>query len=164
MQQMHQGQIPGPPNATPSLGAHNAQQQQVSFGAAQNGNNGHGSSNATKVASSSGMSSNGVVNGASATATSLDDLVSGAARDADTAENKAELPIGEKKVKKDKDKDKPTKLVYSDNEMSPEEKMAKLPRYAFVPDRKPEVVLGEATTAAVTGVSIGFDDVLDLPV
>ena len=37
--------------------------------------------------------------------------------------------------KKDKDKSKVTKLVYDDNEISPEEKMAKLSRYAFVPDR-----------------------------
>jgi hypothetical protein len=108
------------------------------------------------------MSSNGVVNGASATATSLDDLVSGAARDADTAENKAELPIGRRRLRKTKTKTN-LQSLYSDNEMS-RKKMAKLPRYAFVPDRKPEVVLGEATTAAVTGVSIGFDDVLDLPV
>ena len=97
----------------------------------------------------------------SVTATSLDDLVSGAARDADRTENKAEISTGDKKTKKEKDKDKPVKLVYSDNETSPEEKMAKLPRYAFVPDQKPETVLGEATTAAVTGVSVGVDDVLD---
>ncbi len=57
------------------------------------------------------------------------------------------------KVKKEKDKDKFTRLVYSDNELSPEEKMVNLPRYAFTPSRDQEMVLGEATTAAVTGVA-----------
>ena len=75
----------------------------------------------------------------SANASSLDDLVSGAAKDADKAadisENKASttkdtVPAEDKKSKKDKDKGK---LIYSDNDISPEEKMAKLPRYAFVP-------------------------------
>ena len=37
--------------------------------------------------------------------------------------------------KKDKDKSKATKLVYDDNEISPEEKMAKMARYAYIPDR-----------------------------
>ena len=37
--------------------------------------------------------------------------------------------------KKDKDKSKITKLVYDDNEISPEEKMAKMARYAYTPDR-----------------------------
>ena len=75
----------------------------------------------------------------SANASSLDDLVSGAAKDADKAASageskapaaKTSAPAEEKKSKKDKDK---SKLVYSDNEVSPEEKMAQLPRYAFVP-------------------------------
>ena len=69
----------------------------------------------------------------------VDGLVSGAAKDADKAESiangkpeaKAVEPQDEKKGKKDKDKN--SKLIYSDNEISPEEKMAQLPRYAFVP-------------------------------
>jgi hypothetical protein len=48
----------------------------------------------------------------------------------------------EKKSKKDK----PMKMVYSDNEVSPEEKMALMPRYAFVPDGKPETALVDANT------------------
>jgi hypothetical protein len=57
----------------------------------------------------------------------------------------------EKKAKKEKDKN--TKMVYSDNEVSPEEKMAKMPRYAFVPDGKDEAVLVDAIQApAVAGV------------
>lgn len=42
---------------------------------------------------------------------------------------------GEKRPKKEKEKEKEIKLVYSDNETSPEEKMAKLSRYAFVPNQ-----------------------------
>lgn len=41
----------------------------------------------------------------------------------------------EKKPKKEKEKEKEIKLIYSDNEISPEEKMAKLSRYAFVPNQ-----------------------------
>jgi hypothetical protein len=76
----------------------------------------------------------------SANASSLDDLVSGAAKDADKAANgtdtkpelpRIEEPAEEKKGKKEKDKN--MKLVYSDNDISPEEKMAKMPRYAFTP-------------------------------
>jgi hypothetical protein len=37
----------------------------------------------------------------------------------------------DKNAKKEKDKPKTTKLVYSDNDTSPEEKMAMLARYAF---------------------------------
>lgn len=76
-------------------------------------------------------------------ATSLDELVSGAARDAEKASDSA--PNGhagsktggagdDKKSKKEKDKN--VKMVYSDNEVSPEEKMARLPRYAFAPEGK----------------------------
>ena len=42
----------------------------------------------------------------------------------------------EKSARKDKDKPKTTRLVYSDNETSPEEKMATLPRYAFTIEQK----------------------------
>lgn len=68
------------------------------------------------------------------------------------AEAAAEEGPEEKKGKKEKEKDKSTKLVYSDNEVSPEEKMAQLPRYAFSPDGKKSGVLGGATTAAVTAI------------
>ena len=113
MQQMHQGQIPGPPNP-PERNGIPPKPQMSSLGAAAEN------------------------------PTSLDDLVSGAAREADKADAaapgksnaKAEDAQEEKKGKKDKDKDKSIKLVYSDNEVSPEEKMAHLPRYAFVPEGK----------------------------
>jgi hypothetical protein len=48
--------------------------------------------------------------------------------------------VAEKKSKKDK----PMKMVYSDNDVSPEEKMALMPRYAFVPEGKPEAALADA--------------------
>lgn len=57
----------------------------------------------------------------------------------------------EKKPKKDKEKN--NKMVYTDNEVSPEEKMAKLPRYAFVPDGKEETTIVDVNTApGVAGV------------
>ena len=58
----------------------------------------------------------------------------------------APVHLGEKK-KKDK-----VRLVYSDNEMSPEEKMAALSRYAFIRERTDSVILGNAVQATVTGV------------
>jgi septal ring factor EnvC (AmiA/AmiB activator) len=88
----------------------------------------------------------------SANATSLDDLVSNAAKEADEKAAKAEKPREEKAGKKEKEKGKPTRLIYSDNQISPEEKMAKLSRYAFVPDTGKETVLGEAANAMVAGV------------
>ena len=125
MQQMHQGQLPGPPNLTDH--SHNAQQQP-----SQNGGPGG--------PAGSGPSPSSLPALLSANATSLDDLVSGAAKDADKAAGavetrpevpKVEEPTEEKKGKKEKDKN--MRLIYSDNEVSPEEKMAQMPRYAFAP-------------------------------
>ena len=88
---------------------------------------------------------------------SLDDLISTASKQADehaaranTATPKPATPqtaplikdegAEEKATKKDKDSKektvKPTRLVYSDNEISPEEKMAAMPKYAFTPALK----------------------------
>jgi hypothetical protein len=53
----------------------------------------------------------------------------------------------EKKAKKEK----PIKMIYSDNELSPEEKMAMMPRYAFVPERKTESFVYAATVPGVAG-------------
>ncbi len=53
--------------------------------------------------------------------------------------------VTEKKSSK-KEKDMP-KMVYSDNEISPEEKMAKLSRYAFVPEKKDDTILVDANQA-----------------
>lgn len=118
MQQMHQGQLSGPPNPA---GQQNALQPAVPLATAPG----------AEANPSAALSAN---------ASSLDDLVSGAAKDADKAsvavEAKPEAPNVEKpkeEKKGKKDKDKATKLMYSDNEVSPEEKMAKMPRYAFAP-------------------------------
>jgi hypothetical protein len=121
----------------------------------------------------------------STNASSVDDLVSGAAREADdideiirmaeagikppkkgetaaapvqpAAEAEAtSTPVPEpveksEPTEKKSKKDKPVKMIYSDNDMSPEEKMAQMPRYAFVPDGKTETALVDAAT--VPGVA-----------
>ena len=64
-------------------------------------------------------------------------------QDAKSEDKKADAPP-EKKSKKDKEKDRATKMVYMDNETSPEERMASFSRYASIPDGKSG---GEAITA-----------------
>lgn len=65
----------------------------------------------------------------------------------------------EKASKKDKSK---TRLVYSDETVSPEEKMAQLPRYAFTRDRFPhETALGEVPGAVVVGAIRDSDTIID---
>lgn len=90
----------------------------------------------------------------SATAAEVDELVANAAKDSETATaaKLAPMPVEttEKKSKKEKDKDKVTKLVYSDNDISPEEKMARMPRYTFDPAKnKDENGLGGAVEVSV---------------
>jgi hypothetical protein len=128
MQQMHQGQLKGPSNQAEHLNNMH-----------QNGHpkvGGIGSQGAQVSQSTPSIVTASIPVGSAST---LDDLVSGAAKDADKAASageskataaKAGTGAEEKKGKKDKDKGK---LVYSDNDVSPEEKMAQLPRYAFVP-------------------------------
>lgn len=126
MQQMHQGQLSGPPNPP---------------------------ENRTFTQSPQGAPP-AHVEAQSSLSNDVDDLLYGAAKDADKAEfiangkleAKAEEPQDEKKGKKDKN----AKLVYSDNEISPEEKMAQLPRYAFVPSEKDGNLSGEATTSTAS--------------
>ena len=126
MQQMHQGQLSGPPNPP------------------ENRNFAQGPPGAPS----------GHTDPQSTLSNDVDDLLSGAAKDVDKAESianskleaKAEEPQDEKKGKKEKN----MKLVYSDNEVSPEEKMAQLPRYAFVPSRKEGNMSGEATTSTAS--------------
>ncbi len=125
---MHQGQLKGPSNQSEHM--NNVHQ------------NGNPKAGVTISQSAQVPQSNPRVSSASipvGSASTLDDLVSGAAKDADKAANageskasaaKALTGVEEKKGKKDKDKGK---LVYSDNDVSPEEKMAQLSRYAFVP-------------------------------
>ncbi|KAL8955494.1 MAG: hypothetical protein Q9183_006621 [Haloplaca sp. 2 TL-2023] len=116
---MHQGQVPGPPNPPES--------------AFNNSRGAGGPTGRPFIPPTEHMSPR-------QNATSLDDLVSSAARDADRAAAstksapKVEEAAEDKKAKKKEDK--AMKLVYSDNEVSPEEKMAHLPRYAFAPEGK----------------------------
>ncbi|KAL4961306.1 putative C2H2 finger domain protein [Aspergillus stella-maris] len=98
----------------------------------------------------------GVANGqqpdATPFASSIDDLISGAAKEADQAATTATpKPEGAEEKPAKKDKSKQSRLVYSDNETSPEEKMARLPRYAFVPDRRTDTTLEELPASAVVG-------------
>ena len=72
----------------------------------------------------------------------------------------AETPVEHGNNKKEKSKPK-TRLVYSDNEVSPEEKMAGFARYAFVPDRKEKTAVG-GPTVAITGMTRNSDDVIDV--
>ena len=51
-------------------------------------------------------------------------------------EDAIEDKTGKKDKEKDKDKPKSTRLVYSDNQVSPEEKMAAMARYAFTPEKR----------------------------
>lgn len=82
-------------------------------------------------------------------ASTVDELVSGAAQHGDEIDElirraesgikpakkpedeAADEPAGDKKSKKDKEKN--VRMVYADTEVSPEERMAQLPRYAYVP-------------------------------
>ncbi|PQE22567.1 c2h2 finger domain-containing protein [Rutstroemia sp. NJR-2017a BVV2] len=76
------------------------------------------------------------------------------AGNSDKTESKADAK--EEATEKKAKKDKPMKMIYSDNEVSPEEKMAKMPRYAFVPEGKTEQVLVDANT--VPGVAGTVDN------
>lgn len=132
-QQMHQGAIPAPHSHSPQP---YPQQEAPPPGAAH-------VSNATSHEVPS--------------ASSIDDLISSAAKQADAASAPQSVPIpspatngtttaapataptpkekdksatGEEKKEKS-DKSKKTRLVYSDEHISPEEKMAMLPRFAF---------------------------------
>ncbi|KAI9375691.1 hypothetical protein BJX61DRAFT_493286 [Aspergillus egyptiacus] len=107
---------------------------------------------------------NGDKSEAGAFSSSIDDLISGAAKQADQAaaapaESKPADGAEEKPAKKDKSKQ--SRLVYSDNEISPEEKMAKLPRYAFVPDRQTETTLEELPASAVVGTLRESETIVD---
>lgn len=96
---------------------------------------------------------------APANATSVDELVSNAAQAAPT---QAESSGQTEKRSSRKDKEKMTKLVYEDNEVTPEEKMARMARFAFDPAiRKQPSVVGNAMGAPVTGVASGPDRVMD---
>lgn len=68
---------------------------------------------------------------------------------ADDQTDKPAEATEEKPTKKDKSKQ--ARLVYSDNEFSPEEKMAGLPRYAFVPNRQGETTVETVPPSTIVG-------------
>jgi hypothetical protein len=133
MQQMHQGQVPGLPNQPI-----NQPINQPAPGLASQQNNPLLQPDVPPPSKE----------------TSLDDLILGASKQADEValaraatetpkavenspdkplEKPTNEPIDEKKDKKEKSK--ASHLVYSDHENSPEEKMARMPRYAFTPEK-----------------------------
>jgi hypothetical protein len=98
-----------------------------------------------------------------ANASAVDDLISSVVKESEAkVSNGTSTPAEAATEKKSKKSDKSTRLVYGDNDTSPEEKMARLGRYAFTRDTKEEVVLGEVG-GAVTGIATGEDTVLDRP-
>lgn len=91
---------------------------------------------------------------------SVDDLIASAGKlseapktaESERAKKDEEAPKAKKEVK----------LVYSDGEVSPEEKMAKLARYAFNPaERQQDEKVVGSLEPPVTGVVTGQDDVHD---
>lgn len=99
-----------------------------------------------------------------ATAAAVDDLIASVAGGEGGSKAQAEstpAAAPEKKARKEKDRDKAMQLVYGDNEVSPEEKMARLGKYAFDPkEHEEEAPLGPVE-AAVTGPEVGENDVID---
>ncbi|KAM5379372.1 hypothetical protein ACJZ2D_004070 [Fusarium nematophilum] len=71
--------------------------------------------------------------GGAAAGDDIDQLIRMAEAGIKPPQKTEEDATGDKK-KKDKDKDKKAKMFYDDAEVSPEERMAALPRYAFVPE------------------------------
>jgi hypothetical protein len=63
-------------------------------------------------------------------------------------------------TKPKKEKAKP-RLVYHDKTLSPEEKKAQLPQYAFVPDKSMQTALGELPGNSVVGAIQESDTVID---
>lgn len=168
MQQLHQGQLPGPPTpAGYTTQPNHSQHQHGGFDPAQNSrasqnhqlvNNTNSAPEAEHPPAQHAQASD-APSSTKAKSPPVDDANKATQEPEARAEAKAGRPQTDKKGKKDKDK--AIRLVYSDEEISPEEKMAKLPRYAFVPDGKGETVLGDATTAAVTGVVRGGDNIMN---
>ncbi|KAJ5403391.1 hypothetical protein N7509_003262 [Penicillium cosmopolitanum] len=110
----------------------------------------------TNAAYTNGEGNNEVAQ--TATGLNVDELISGAAKEA--AASKTTDPSTDKPSKKDKSK--PTRMIYSHETVSPEERMAQLPRYAFDRAQFPDnAVLGELPASAVTGVIRDENTVLD---
>ncbi|RDL33348.1 Uncharacterized protein BP5553_08787 [Venustampulla echinocandica] len=173
MQQMHQG---NPASFQGSQGSWagngwNGQDQKPAMSSAYPASQGYGdySANASSV--------DDLVSGAARAADDIDEIIRMAeagikppkkgealpARVQAPIPEAAPTPVPETTEKtetneKKSKKDKPTKMIYSDNEISPEEKMAMMPRYAFVPAAKAQSVLVDAATSpGVAGVVQGLE-------
>lgn len=183
-----------PSFGTPAVAPH--QMQQMHQGPPQGGwqGNGWNGQNQNSAMSSAYPPHTQGYGDYSTNASSVDDLVSGAAREADDIDEiirmaeagikppkkgeptpapahateasatptpapdavkaeveKIETPEKSEEAEKKTKKEKATKMIYSDTEFSPEERMAKMPRYAFVPDGKTETALVD--TATLPGVA-----------
>lgn len=92
---------------------------------------------------------------------SVDDLISSAIKPTETPGAAAAAEAADRKSKKT---DKNTRLVYDDNDVSPEEKMARLPKYHVDMSNKDkeEKVLGDFGPS-VTGTDRGYDEALPDP-
>lgn len=151
MQQLHQGQVLGAPGQPPAI-----QSQAGPSGSAANGSTAWNGGPVSDASSSSHAGAQLQAPAPSGDATSLDDLVGSAARNAGKADVKAPDNGADKKAKKEKDK--ATKLIYSDDRISPEEKMASLPRYAFDPSKREETGEEGGTTNAVANPTVEASD------
>lgn len=134
------GSIPAPSGLPqrPHFGAPavNAQQmQQMHMGHTAPSAPGHGNGDANQATAE--------------VSSSVNDLISGAAKDA------AEKPTK-------KEKSKATRMIYLHDTISPEEKMSQLPRYAIARPQFPEqTVLDNGPDAAVVGTVRDSDTVFD---
>ncbi|KAJ5964294.1 Zinc finger BED-type predicted [Penicillium vulpinum] len=86
--------------------------------------------------------------------TPVDNQISGAANDMASKTDDINKPK--------KEKTKPAiRMIYNDDTFSPEEKMAQLPRYAYVPDKSTQTALGEIPGNAIVGAIQDSDTVID---
>ncbi|KAM5463313.1 hypothetical protein MauCBS54593_007520 [Microsporum audouinii] len=136
MQQLHHGQVSVPPSAVPVT-------------TEVQGNRAHPAADAHSESLSA----------------SADKLISEAAKQAkelpakpSPAPGTPEEGAAGKPSKKEKAKS--TRLVYSDNEISPEEKLSRLPRYAFVPESRDEAAVEETAVEPAAG----SEEAVSLPV
>ncbi|RAK99081.1 putative C2H2 finger domain protein [Aspergillus ibericus CBS 121593] len=134
------GSLPTPPNlpqrpavAAPPVNAYQMQQMHMGHAAALNGDKPHAEPTLS---------------------TSVDELINGTAKQADAAAAATATAAAEKKTEEKPKKDKSkARLVYSDNEISPEEKMARLARYAYVPEDTDVVAVEEVPASTVVGTN-----------
>lgn len=130
-----------PAFAVPSVNAHEMQQMHM----------GHVPSPTPAI---SGYSNGSSAQPTENVSTPVDDQISGAASDV------ASKTEGISKPKKEKTKPA-VRLVYNDDTLSPEEKMAQLPRYAYVPDKSTQTALSELPGNAIVGAIQDSDTVID---